>query len=60
MSAFYVAAYASLSIPAVIAGVVVTDLGLRTTFEVFGAVVAGIALVVAAEAYRTRPCRTQV
>jgi MFS family permease len=55
MSAFYVAAYASLSIPAVIAGVVVTDLGLRTTFEVFGAVVAGIALVVASEAYRTRP-----
>jgi hypothetical protein len=58
MSAFYVVAYASLSIPAVIAGVVVTHLGLDTTFEVFGAVVAGIALIVAAEAWRTRPART--
>lgn len=57
MSAFYVVAYASLSIPAVIAGVVVTHLGLDTTFEVFGAVVAGIALIVAAEAWRTRPAR---
>ncbi|HEY3631309.1 MAG TPA: MFS transporter [Jatrophihabitantaceae bacterium] len=55
MSAFYVAAYASLSVPAVIAGIVVTHLGLDTTFEVFGAVVAGVALIVAAEAWRTRP-----
>jgi hypothetical protein len=40
-------------------GLVVTDLGLRTTFEVFGTVVADIALVVASEARRTRPSRTQ-
>ncbi len=55
MSAFYVVAYASLSVPAVIAGVTVTHLGLERTFETFGSVVAVIALVVAAEAWRTRP-----
>jgi MFS family permease len=55
MSAFYVAAYASLSVPAVIAGIVVTHLGLDATFEIFGAVVAGVALIVAGEAWRTRP-----
>jgi MFS family permease len=57
MSAFYVAAYASLSIPAVLAGVVVTYISLTATFEIFGIVVALIALVVAAEAWRTRPAR---
>jgi hypothetical protein len=41
----------------VIAGVVVTDLGLQETFEIFGSVVAGIALVVAVAAWRTRPAR---
>jgi MFS family permease len=55
MSAFYIVAYASLSIPAVLAGVVVTHLGLQPTFETFGSVVAGIALIVAFEAWRTRP-----
>jgi len=55
MSAFYIVAYASLSVPAVLAGVVVTRLGLQSTFEIFGSVVAGIALVVAFEAWRTRP-----
>jgi MFS family permease len=55
MSAFYVVAYASLSLPAILAGVVVTPLGLEPTFEVFGSVIAGLALVVAAEAWRTRP-----
>ena len=55
MSAFYVAAYASLSVPAVLAGVAVTDLSLTATFELFGSVVAAIALVVAAEAWRTPP-----
>ena len=55
ISAFYVAAYAGLSVPAVIAGVVVTDLGLQETFEIFGSVVAGLALVVAVGAWRTRP-----
>jgi len=55
MAAFYVVAYASLSLPAVIAGLVVTHLGLDTTFEIFGSTVAGIALIVAIEAWRTRP-----
>ena len=55
MSAFYVVAYASLSVPAILAGIVVTPLGLQTTFEIFGSVVAAIALVVALEAWRTRP-----
>lgn len=55
MSAFYVVAYLSLSVPAIAAGVAVTSLGIETTFEVFGSVVAALALVVAAEAWRTRP-----
>jgi len=57
MSAFYVVAYASLSLPAIIAGFVVTHLGLDSTFETFGSVVAGIALIAAIEAWRTRPSR---
>jgi hypothetical protein len=44
MSAFYIVAYASLSVPAVIAGLVVTHLGLDTTFETFGSIVTVIAL----------------
>ena len=55
MSAFYVAAYASLSVPAVLAGVVVTYISLQSTFEIFGSVVAATALFVAFEAWRTRP-----
>ena len=55
MSAFYVVAYASLSVPAVLAGVVVTHLGLQSTFETFGSIVAAIALIVSFEAWRTRP-----
>ena len=55
MSAFYVVAYAALSLPAILAGVVVTPLGLEPTFELFGAVIAGLALVVAGMAIRTRP-----
>jgi MFS family permease len=55
MSAFYIVAYASLSIPAVLAGFVVTDVGLEETFEIFGAVVGALAVVVAFEAWRTRP-----
>ena len=55
MSAFYIVAYASLSVPAIIAGRVVTPLGLEATFEIFGSVIAGLALVVAVEAWRTRP-----
>jgi MFS family permease len=55
MSAFYVVAYSSLSLPAVLAGIVVTPLGLESTFEIFGVVVAVLALVLAVEATRTRP-----
>jgi predicted MFS family arabinose efflux permease len=59
MAAFYVVAYASLSVPAVLAGVVITHLGLNSTFELFGSIVAALALVVAFEAWRTRPLRAQ-
>jgi MFS family permease len=55
LSAFYVVAYLAGSVPAVLAGLVVTHLGLQSTFEVFGSVVAAIALVVALEAWRSRP-----
>jgi MFS family permease len=55
MSAFYVVAYTALSLPAVVAGVLVTRLGLDTTCEAFGGVVALAALIVAVEAWRTRP-----
>jgi MFS family permease len=57
MSAFYVAAYGALSGPAILAGVVVSYISLQSTFEVFGSVVAAIGLVVAFEAWRTRPAR---
>jgi MFS family permease len=59
MSAFFVVAYGSLSVPAVLAGIVVTHLGLESTFEIFGSVVAAVALVVAFEAWRTRPAPMQ-
>jgi predicted MFS family arabinose efflux permease len=55
MSAFYVVAYSSLSLPAVTAGLLVTPLGVRTTFEIFGSLIGALALVVAFEAWRTRP-----
>jgi MFS family permease len=57
MSAFYVAAYGSLSVPAVLAGVAVSYISLESTFEIFGSVVAAIGLLVAVEAWRTRPAR---
>jgi MFS family permease len=60
MSAFYIVAYASMSVPAVLAGLVVSHIGLRSTFETFGSVVAAIALVVAFEAWRTRPARRRL
>jgi MFS family permease len=59
LSAFYVAAYASLSVPAILAGVAVTYISLQATFEIFGSIVAAIGLVVAFEAWRTRPDRTR-
>jgi MFS family permease len=60
MSAFYVVAYLALSLPAIVAGLLVTPLGLHTTFEIFGSVVAALALVVAFEAWRTRPVAVAV
>ncbi len=60
MSAFYVVAYAALSVPAILAGVLVTPLGLYATFEIFGSVIAALALVVAFEAWRTRPASRDV
>jgi MFS family permease len=55
MSAFFLAAYAALSIPAVLAGFAAGPLGLNSTFEILGSVVASLALVVAVKAWRTRP-----
>jgi MFS family permease len=57
LSAFYLVAYLSGSVPAVLAGLVVSRLGLQSTFEIFGAVVAAVALIVSFEAWRTRPAR---
>ena len=55
LSAFYVVAYAALSLPAIAGGVVVGSLGLRPTFAVFGSAAAALALVAAFQAWRTRP-----
>jgi MFS family permease len=55
MSAFFLVAYAALSVPAVLAGLVATQLSLSTTFAIFGAAVAALALFVALQAWRTRP-----
>jgi MFS family permease len=55
MAAFYIAAYASLSVPAVLAGILVTHVSLQSTFEIFGSAVASLALIVALQAWRTRP-----
>lgn len=55
MAAFYVVAYVAISIPAVAAGFLTGPLGLDTTFEIFGSMVAVVALVVAVEAWRQRP-----
>jgi MFS family permease len=55
MSAFYVVAYGSLSVPAVIAGLVVEPLGIQETFEIFGSAIIAVALLVAREAWRQRP-----
>src|SRR4051794_3535155 len=55
MSAFYIVAYAAISLPAILAGSVVGAWGLESTFEVFGSVIAALALIVAFEAWRTRP-----
>jgi MFS family permease len=60
LSAFYIVAYAALSVPAIAGGLVVESLGLMTTFEIFGVATAALALVVAFEAWRTRPPTARV
>ncbi len=55
MSAFFLVAYSALSVPAVLAGLAVTRLSLSTTFAIFGAAVAALALFAALQAWRTRP-----
>ncbi len=55
MSAFFLVAYAALSVPAVLAGLAVTRISLSSTFEIFGAAVAVLALLVGWLAWRTRP-----
>jgi hypothetical protein len=44
MSAFYVVAYLSISVPAVAAGLAVPSLGLEATFRLFSALVVVLAL----------------
>jgi MFS family permease len=48
MSAFYVVAYLSLSVPTVIAGLAVPSLGLEPTFRIFGSIVVVLGLATAA------------
>jgi MFS family permease len=55
IAAFFVIAYASLSVPAVLAGVLVTHISLESTFEIFGSAIAAVALLVALQAWRIRP-----
>jgi MFS family permease len=57
MSAFYIVAYCSLSLPAILAGALDTPLGVKPTFEILGCVIAAVALGVAVQARRTRPKR---
>jgi len=59
MAAFFVVAYSSLSLPAIFAGVVVTQISLQATFEIFGAIVIAIAFAVAFEAWRLRGASEQ-
>jgi predicted MFS family arabinose efflux permease len=60
MSAFYLVAYSALSVPAIAGGLLVGPLGLLTTFEVFGSLVAALALLAAFQAARTRPQKHRV
>jgi MFS family permease len=47
MSAFYVVCYSSLSVPTLLAGLAVPELGLEKTFRVFGAIVVVLGLATA-------------
>jgi predicted MFS family arabinose efflux permease len=55
MAGYYTVAYASISAPAVLAGLLVGPLGLEPTFVVFGGAIALIAVATAIVAYRLRP-----
>ena len=50
MSAFYVVAYMSLSVPTLIAGLAIPSLGLEPTFRIFGSIVVVLGLATAAGA----------
>jgi MFS family permease len=50
MSAFYVVAYLSLSVPTLIAGLAIPSLGLEPTFRIFGSIVVVLGLATAAGA----------
>ena len=54
MSAFFVVAYLSLSLPAIGAGISATDLGVEPTFRIFGAAVVALAIGLAVMASRQR------
>jgi len=58
MSAFYLVAYASLSLPAIAAGLLTTRIDLRTTFEILGSAIAPVAILVTALAWRSRERRS--
>lgn len=57
MSAFYLVAYGAVSLPAIAAGLLVSVVGLRSTFECFGGAVALLALAVSAAANAQPPNR---
>jgi hypothetical protein len=54
MSAFYVVAYSSLAVPAIVAGVDVNHVGLDDTFRIYGLLVVALAATVAVLAARVR------
>jgi MFS family permease len=60
MSAFYVVAYASLAVPAIVAGFVVTHISIDDTFRIFGSLVVVLAALVATLAARVRTGRAAV
>jgi MFS family permease len=60
LSAFFVVAYGAISVPAILAGIAVSYISLESTFELFGTVVAVLGLVVAVEAWRSRPTRARL
>jgi hypothetical protein len=55
MSAFYVVAYLSLSVPTLIAGLVVPSLGIEPTFRIFGSIVVALAIATALGTRRRAP-----